>query len=101
MFFDVFAELMTIIVSAVNLTEPTITWQTSLKVCLWGINLIALTDIGRPAHHGWHHSLAGVLDCVHGERVFLCLLIVYVMWTVVSSSCYCDFYIMKCSVFEL
>lgn len=68
---------------------------------LWEIILIALIRLGTPAHCRWHHSLAGVLDCVHGERVFLCLLIVYVMWTVVSSSCYCDFYIMKGSVFEL
>lgn len=25
--------------------------------CLWGITLIKLIEVGRPAHSGWHHFL--------------------------------------------
>lgn len=34
-----------------------VTWDTSLWVCLWGIILTELTEVGGPAHCGWHHSL--------------------------------------------
>lgn len=33
------------------------TWDTSLWVCLWGIVFTKLTEVGGPAHCGWHHSL--------------------------------------------
>lgn len=34
-----------------------ITWDTSLWVRLWGIVFTELTEVGGPAHCGWHHSL--------------------------------------------
>lgn len=68
--------------------------------------LITLTEVGRPAHCGWHHSLAGTLECIIRERteqqavsIVLCLLTVDVMWPAISSSCHLNFFIvMDCSL---
>lgn len=45
-----------------------IAWQMSVWACLWGIVLIVLSKVGRPAHCGWCHSLAGSLDCISREK---------------------------------
>lgn len=33
-----------------------------------GIISITVTELERPAHSGWHHSLIGILDCRNGKQ---------------------------------
>lgn len=80
-----------------NWEESGITWETGLWTCLWGITLIALTELGGHALCGWRHSPIGTLDCVSGERTeqqpaclcvpcFLCSLLLYYGYSVTSYS---------------
>lgn len=41
----------------------------SLWVCLWGFISMMLIAVGRAAHCGCHHSLAGIPDCISRGRV--------------------------------
>lgn len=56
------------LVPSVILTEPRITWKTGVWTCLWQMILIALIEVGRFTHCGWHRSPARVLGCINGER---------------------------------
>lgn len=64
--FFIFLEIK--VVNIVNLTGSRDTWAQGLWACLWGIILISLSEVRRPAHRGRHHSLAEILGCVNGGR---------------------------------
>lgn len=64
-----------ILVLAVNLTDSRITWATTLLLSLWDIILIVLSriDVGRSAHCGQPHYLAGSLTLSReGEQRVAC-----------------------------
>lgn len=49
----------------VNLTDHRITWEMELWACMGGGSHLDSFNWGeRPTHYGWHHSLAGSLDCI-------------------------------------
>lgn len=47
---------VSMMVGVVKLTGSRLTLRTSLWTSLWGIILIVLTELGRPAHCEHHHS---------------------------------------------
>lgn len=56
-----------------SVTESRITREMQLWVCLRKIVLIALIEVGKVGHCGWHRSLAWLTGCVKrrgadGER---------------------------------
>lgn len=52
-----------------NSMRSIITWETGFWAFLWGIILIRLTEVGRPTHCGWHHSLGWDLGLHKKEKV--------------------------------
>lgn len=52
----------------VSLAESRILQETGFWVCLWGNIFSTLPGLGRPAHHRWHHSLAGILSPVSQKK---------------------------------
>lgn len=49
-------------------------------VCLCGITMIALDEVGRSAHYGWHHSLRGILGGIRKERTSWALAFAALFW---------------------
>lgn len=53
----------------VNLTESRTIWKTVLWASMDGNQSFnSLIGVRSPIYCAWHHFLAGVHDCVHGER---------------------------------
>lgn len=42
--------------------NPKCQGETALCACLWRVAVVVLVSVGRPAHCGWHLSLAAIFD---------------------------------------
>lgn len=65
-----------------------ISWEVGFWACLWGFISMTLIEVERPALCGCHHSLAGNLDCIHGERGWATVCIIHLSMRMQLTTCF-------------